>query len=314
MNHTRTGLALMCWMVTACGGLPQPEVARNKPPASTATPPGAPEPDAPESGAPDPAPPSSMRLVAVTDATDFALRPRVVHDDEIIVPLPSERAHLARVEVGLLVTRRDTGEIMDQQKKVFSWDTQGPALHFHLPPLPGGDYLAEVRTNSTMLARTGEIVTQVQLPDEAQISVHSDREVHVPHASEFRYHFKLHHALGDSPELAHDRSEDADSDLRIMELFTKLHNNDVLKITLDCWASSDGEAEYNMQVSIKRCQWVRSHILSKALDSLPVTNIIEAAHGEDNPPEPEPAGVTGHALQEIQRRNRVVILKVYTSN
>ncbi len=29
---------------------------------------------------------------------------------------------------------------------------------------------------------------------------------------------------------------------------------------------------------------------------------------------PEPAGVTGPKLQDIQRRNRVVILEVYTSN
>lgn len=152
----------------------------------------------------------------------------------------------------------------------------------------------------------------MQLPDEAQVSVHSDREIHVPHASEFRYHFQLHHATGDAPELAHDR--DADLDLRIMELSTKLQNNDVVKVTLDCWASSDGESGYNMQVSMKRCAWVRSQILRKALGTIALTNIIEAAHGEDNPPEPEPAGVTGHALQEIQRLNRVVILKVYTSN
>ena len=78
-----------------------------------------------------------MRLVAVADASDFALRPRMVGNDQIVVPLPDERGHLASVEVGLLVTRRDTGEIMDQQKKAFSWKTRGAALRFYLPALPG---------------------------------------------------------------------------------------------------------------------------------------------------------------------------------
>jgi hypothetical protein len=85
-------------------------------------------------------------------------------------------------------------------------------------------------------------------------------------------------------------------------------------VTLDCWASSDGDSNYNMLVSRKRCAWVRQQILRDALDARSETQIIEASHGEDNPPEPEPAGISDDELQAIQKRNRVVILKVYTSD
>jgi outer membrane protein OmpA-like peptidoglycan-associated protein len=302
-------LGLIGWAMAGCAAAAAPsKLARPVPaPAAAAA-------VTAEASRPTERPPSTMRLVAVTDASDFALQPRMLRDDQVIVPLPPERAHLAKVEVNLLVTRRDTGEIMAQQKKTFSWKTQGPALRFYLPVLPGGDYLAQVRTKSTIVAKTGDTAREVQLPDQAQVSLHSDRASQVQRSSEFRYHFKLHHAVQDTPELTQDRPDDAALDLRILQLETKLHNNEVTKITLDCWASSDGEADYNMHVSIKRCKWVRSNVLAQALGPAMSANVIEAAHGEDNPPEPEPASIPDDALQEIRKRNRVVILKVYTTN
>jgi hypothetical protein len=266
-----------------------------------------------------------MRLVAVTEASDFALRPRMVGDDQVVVPLPPERAHLVSVEVALLVLRRASGEIMDQQKKVFSWKTRGAGLRFFLPPLPDGDYVAEIRTTSVVLTESGGTLKNVPLPDKAQISFRRDSLAHKaddlivehniharePRKREFKYHFELHHRSVDMPVLV-SSERDQNLDAEIMQLRTVLSNNTVVKVTLDCWASSDGEADYNKEVSLKRCSWVHQYVLNKAVEADTALNVIEAAHGEDNPPEAEPAGVTGKALQDIQARNRVVILKVYT--
>lgn len=121
MNHAKF-FALLGGVMIGCAPLPPPELVQPTP-----APAGSPVVQEPHTSGQPQAPeqmPSSMRLVAITEATDFALQPRVLHDDEVVVPLPAERAHLARVEVGLLVTRRDTGEIMDQQKKSFRWDAR----------------------------------------------------------------------------------------------------------------------------------------------------------------------------------------------
>jgi hypothetical protein len=262
------------------------------------------DPDPSHDGPGDPTQP--MRLVAVTDAADFALRPRMLGDDQLIVPLPTERSHLVSVEVGLLVTRQDTGEVMDQQTKTFNWKTQGPTLRFFLPPLPGGDYVAEIRTTATVLTTSG----QVRLPDKAQVTFRSEGNAHPTRSHEFKYHFEVHHSKGDTPTLVAD--ERAGFAPELMRLTTVLRNNQVSKLTLDCWASSDGDTDYNMQVSLKRCAWVREQVLQRALNRAATKELIEASHGEDNPPEPEPAGTTAEALREIQQRNRVVILKIYT--
>ncbi len=100
----------------------------------------------------------------------------------------------------------------------------------------------------------------------------------------------------------------------VVELSTLLENNEVTKLTLDCWASSDGDANYNMWVSLKRCEWIHKYVLPQKLGSSSSIQIIEASHGEDNPPMPEPAGTAEAELREIQKQNRVVILRVYTTN
>lgn len=342
---------LLCWAAFGCSAPMNSPGARqmpNAPPPAPGTPEGhPPTPGVLESGA-HPAPdthdelPQSVRLVAVTDAPDFALRPRLEGQDQIIVPLPPDRKHLVSVEVGLLVTRRDTGEIMDQQKKIFSWKTLGSALRFYLPPLPSGDYVAEVRTTSTIRTTSNGEVKEVQLPDKAQVAIRSggtpvpdkDREaspaggIQAPdkgqlaiqlqnqartlRSHEFKYHFEPHHAAGATPKLIQEEQEMLGS-LNV-NLRTTIRNNQVDKVTLDCWASSDGDSNYNMLVSRKRCAWVRQKILRSELNTSSNIKIIEASHGEDNPPEPEPAGINDDELQAIQKRNRVVILKVYTSN
>jgi len=253
-----------------------------------------------------------MRLVAVTDASDFALRPRMVGSDQIVVPLPDERVHLASVEVGLLVTRRDTGEIMDQQKKVLSWKTCGAALRFYLPALPGGDYVAEIRATSTVLTASGGASRNVELLDKAQVTFRSEGDSRPPRRHEFTYHFEVHHAAGDLPALVRDEASGLAAG--IVELSTLLENNEVTKVTLDCWASSDGDASYNMQVSLKRCEWIHKNVLPLRLGSRSSIQIIEASHGEDNPPVPEQAGIAEAELQEIQKQNRVVILRIYTTD
>lgn len=267
--------------------------------------------------------PRRIRLVAVTDAPDFALHPRMEGRDQVVVPLPPERAHLVSVEVGLLVTRRDTGESMDQQAQIFSGATRGAALRFYLPDLPAGDYVAEVRATSTVMTPSGE---HVQVPDKAQVSFRSDRALPdargpsssqlalVPalHSREFRYHFEIQHGPNDPPVLIQD--ERAQLQNGLIQLKTVLHNNNVSKVTLDCWASSDGDTTLNARVSSNRCRWVRNAILQGALGPGSSTQIIAVSYGEDNPPVPEPAGTTGKKLQEIQEQNRVVILKVYTTD
>jgi len=54
--------------------------------------------------------------------------------------------------------------------------------------------------------------------------------------------------------------------------------------------------------------------LPQRLGSRSSIQIIEASHGEDNPPVPEPAGIPEAELWEIQKQNRVVILRVYTTD
>lgn len=268
--------------------------------------------------------PDSVRLVVVTEAPAFALRPSVVDSDQIVVPLPPERSHLANVEVYLLVTRRDTGEIIDQQRDVFDWETRGAALRFFLPNLPNGDYIAQIRTLSTVLTATGGSVREVEFPDQAQVALHSDGlskspETQTPSRSnnisqlpriyEFEYHFEAHRDLGDVPALI---AEDASvSNLRLK---TVLRNNTIVKVTLDCWASSDGDYRYNMLISQRRCAWIRENVLQSALDGRTPIQPIEVAHGEDNLPMPEQTGITDEELQDIQKKNRVVILKVYTAD
>jgi hypothetical protein len=247
-------------------------------------------------------------------------------EDQIVVPLPPDRSHLVSVEVGLLVTRRDTGEIMDQQTEIFSWKTHGAALRFYLPALPDGDYVAEVRAASTVMTSSGE---RVHAPDKSQVSFRSGAavtkvaavgepqgfsalqgQVHAHRIRELQYHFELQHAPGDTPALI--RDEAAVFGPAIIGVKTILHNNDVIKVTLDCWASSDGDTKVNLGISSARCTWVRKNVLQGALTRGASTPIIAASHGEDNPPVPEPAGITGKELQEIQKLNRVVILKIYT--
>jgi outer membrane protein OmpA-like peptidoglycan-associated protein len=110
--------------------------------------------------------------------------------------------------------------------------------------------------------------------------------------------------------------ERAAFELELMRLTTVLQNNQVRKVTLDCWASSDGATDYNMRVSLKRCAWVRNAILQRALinKNTKEIEVIEAPHGEDNPPNPEPAGITEEQMKAIEKLNRVVILKIYTQD
>jgi hypothetical protein len=275
--------------------------------------------------------PRTVRLVAVTDALDFALRPRMDGDRCVVVPLPAERAHLVNVEVGVLVTRRDSDEIMIQQTQRFNGDTRGAALRFYLPALPPGDYVAAVRSTSTIMTEHG---AEEQDPDRAQVSLRiepttssipdnvplahgSERVAGAPRARELAYHFRVQHRPHDEPALVPDESEMRPaSDLRLQ---TTLRNNEVVKVTLDCWASSDGEPKVNMAVSLARCRWI-SKLVRRSLGRRPRAagawppTIIEASHGEDNPPVPEPAGAPKAQLAEIQAQNRVVIVKIYTTD
>lgn len=320
-------LGLLCCEAVACATPTRTEVARPIP-SSPEPAPGTPDRAVHPASDMQKAPPPSIRLVAVTDAPDFALRPRMEGDDQVVVPLPPDRSHLVSVEVGLLVTRRDTGEIMDQQTGIFSWKTHGAALRFYLPALPDGDYVAEVRATSTVMTSSGE---RVHAPDKSQVSFRSGAaltkvaavgepqsssplqgQAHAPRSRELQYHFKLQHAPGDTPALIQD--EAAVFGPAIMGVKTILHNNEVIKVTLDCWASSDGDTKVNLGISSARCTWVRKNILQRALTPGTSPLIIAASHGEDNPPVPEPAGITGKELQEIQRLNRVVILKIYTKD
>jgi hypothetical protein len=259
------------------------------------------------------APPQSIRLVAVTDAPDFALRPRMEGEDQVVVPLPPDRSHLVSVEVELLVMRRGTRESMDKQTQTFSWKTHGAALRFYLPALPGGDYVAEIRATSTVRTSSGE---RVQAPDNSQVSFRSGaaptKVAVVGKPRELQYHFELQHAPGDTPALIQD--EAAVFGPAIMGVRTILHSNEVIKVTLDCWASSDGDTKVNLGISSARCTWVRKNILQGALAPGTSPQIIEASYGEANPPVPEPAGTTGKELQDIQKQNRVVILKIYTKD
>lgn len=303
-----TLLGLLCCEAVSCAAPTRTKVARPMP--------SSPE---PASGTPDEAAhpasdmqnatPPSIRLVAVTDAPDFALRPRMEGEDQVVVPLPPDRSHLVRVEVGMLVTRRDTGEIMDQQTQIFSWKTRGAAMRFYLPALPGGDYVAKLRVTSTAMTSSGE---RDQAPDESQVSLRLKGQAHSLRSRELQYHFELQHAPGDTPALIQD--EAAVRDAAITGLKTILHNNEVIKVTLDCWASSDGDARVNLTISSKRCAWVRKNILQGALARGTSPPIIAESHGEHNPPVPEPAGITGKELEEIQKLNRVVILKIYTKD
>jgi len=314
-------LGLLCCAAIACAAPTKSEVARPMASAPEPVPvtPGARTTPAPDTPA---APLQSIRIVAVTDAPDFSLRPRMEGDDLVVVPLPPERRHLVSVEVGLLVTRRDTGEIMDQQAQTFSWKTRGAALRFYLPALPGGDYVAELRATSTVMTASGETV---QALDKSQVSFRSRAalpsvpvapsspsggQAHASRSREVKYHFKLQHAPEDTPALIQD--EAADLRTGMMQLKTILRNNDIIKVTLDCWASSDGDTRVNMGISSARCTWVDKYILQPALGSGTSPPIIAASHGEDNPPVPEPAGSPQEELQKIQQQNRVVILKIYT--
>lgn len=317
----------LCWTAVACSATTSSAVVRQVPEMAepaTSTPTGSPAPlaaipAADSQPAPGPSvpggsadPPQSMRLVAVTDASDVALRPRLEGVDEIVVPLPAERAHLANVEVSLLVTRRDTGEIMDLQKKVFSGQTRGPALRFYLPPLPGGDYVAEIRATSAALMVAGGTPKDLEVPEKSQVSFRSQGEARSSRRHEFTYHFELHHAADTTPTLIPDEASGLEAGRE--ELSMLLQNNEVVKVTLDCWASSDGESNFNMWVSLKRCEWIHKHVLPNMQNFKTSIEMIEASHGEDNPPVPEPAGIAEAELREIQKQNRVVILRVYTTN
>jgi hypothetical protein len=244
--------------------------------------------------------PHSMRVVAVADASDFALRPRF-EDNEIVLPLPSQQARLADVDVNLLVFRRGNDEVVDQQRANFSWMIHGAELRFFLPRLSGGDYVAEIRTT-----RADGMTTAVE--DRAQVSFQITGTTQSFEIQDFAYHFEIHHSLNDKVRLVPSDAPRQGADLG---LNTALGNNKVLKITLDCWASSDGDSNYNRDVSKKRCQWVHDNILKPALGDSSI-EIFEVAHGEDNPPNPEPVGISLQRLNDIRRQNRVVIVKVYT--
>lgn len=248
--------------------------------------------------------PQSIRLVAITDASDFALRPHF-EDHEIVLPLPPQQARLSQIDVDLLVIRKGNEEIVDHQSTNFSWRTHGAELRFFLPRLSGGDYVAEIRT--TRIGDNESAVAQ----DSAQVSFQVKGEVRLVVPQDFNYNFKVHHILSDEPALILRDAALPGADIR---LNTALGNNRVLKVTLDCWASSDGDARYNSEVSKKRCSWVRENILKPALDANDSIEIVEAAHGEDNPPNPEPVGISGQRLDGIRQQNRVVILKVYTAD
>ena len=67
-------------------------------------------------------------------------------------------------------------------------------------------------------------------------------------------------------------------------------------------------------VHVSRCEWIHKNVLPQRLGSRSSIQIIEASQGEDNPPVPEPAGIPEAELWEIQKQNRVVILRVYTTD
>lgn len=246
--------------------------------------------------------PLDMRIVAVSDAFDFALRPRF-EDNDIVLPLPSQQARSSEVSIDLLVIRQNNDEIVERQNAIFSWRTRGAELRFFLPRLAGGDYVAEIRTMRT------EKSSVPVVEDRAQVSFHVDGDTPALAVQQFDYHFEIHRSLNDKVQLA---SFDASVLRTDPRLATALQNNRVTKITLDCWASSDGDSKYNLEISRRRCQWVRDNVLGTAPSNIKPTEIVEAAHGEDNPPNPEPVGGSLQQLELIRRQNRVVIIKVYT--
>lgn len=248
--------------------------------------------------------PQSLRLVAITDASDFALRPHF-EDNEIVLPLPPQQSRLSQIDVDLLVLRQSNEEIVDHQSTNFSWRTQGAELRFFLPRLSGGDYVAEIRTT-----RIGDNESPAT-DDSAQVSFRIKGDVQLIVFQNFDYNFRVHHILSDEPALIPRDAALPGADIR---LNTALGNNQILKITLDCWASSDGDAKYNMDVSRKRCSWVRENILKPALGTNNSIEIVEAAHGENNPPNPEPVGISRQRLDDIRQQNRVVVVKVYTAD
>src|SRR5262249_34941821 len=105
--------------------------------------------------------PSAAPVVALVEAKGLTLVPRLEGDSAVVVPLPPQRDHLARVNISFQVKDRATNQILDTQSAVFSKYTEGDSLRFYLPPLGRAQYEVELHTVSYIDARqpNGTIVT-----------------------------------------------------------------------------------------------------------------------------------------------------------
>lgn len=242
---------------------------------SVTTPPPAPRPIASSSGPPriDP----------------IALAPRVETDPSgtprsVVVKLPEDRARLLRVDVWLTVTERvggNVGKTVHQDHIVFSRNTSGNTLTFPLPPLPLGSYEANVRAVAHVLSLDIGGALFVGEPRESRAVVAA-----VQRSVELRFYFDLN-----KYELI-----PADAEQGVARIRDMVANSGPVGAVADCYASSEGNSEYNLWLSNERCKWFKS-------------NVWVLAGGQEHQFKPVPHG-TDQAAVGDGAPARVVVLRV----
>lgn len=300
-------------LLLACAGSCAPPSAIQPPPAAVP----------PQTSASASQPPASIRIAVLVPADAISLRPRVEVIDEpadakdpqvaksasflIVVPLPEQRSQLRRVDVTLSVTSHADGRVVHQQRAVFSRYTEGDALRLYVPPLPGGRYAAEIRTQAQVEGMGPDGSVEVNGEDDSAVV---DLASSAPPAAapatthSFTFHFQKGHAT--LAELDEREIEESAKRIRFV-----LMQNKVSRAQVDCWASTEGERRLNWRLSEHRCSWVRHSLWDRRLRDASKPKLDAAAHGPDNPPHAEPDTDNAEEAEKNRSKNRVAVLRLF---
>lgn len=264
--------------------------------------------------------PRALEVQPSTRAEAITLVPRVETEESsasqagvrrptaVVLPLPSDKLRLRRVDVWLSVRRHDDGSTADKQHAVFSRNTSGDSLRFFLPPLSEGLYEAELRA----LALVDSVSTDgtIFVDERHSSAVVSVVATAPPKPTESIHEFRFHFEAGRTTLIAAERGAPRDA---IEKIRSVLAEGRLIRASVNCWASGEGSARYNMDLSRARCDWCKRAVW----DQVPGTSghpFEVTPHGSDRVPVNEPVGARWKVLELLRRKNRVAVLRLVTSS